>query len=539
MHFNDLIKNRTVDLYDGDLSVAEVAVSLGSSKVTLFSSKSIGHIETDALSIKNFTMASSAAMTVADVCMVDRAAIKTLAVRYPSDAQFVMARIRLCSSWLLGFPGLIRRLILGRIKLSGIFLIKDKANKTTCWVLIKRTKKTNPINRLLLPKSVGVGAFLTWLKEEKINYVVPRFYEKLPELHREGGDLDLLVADEHADKVVDHIRSFSDQVTETLVESVPIGMHSISMTSGVPYYPPQLALTVLDNAIDGPAGSRIPTAIDDFHMFIYHALYHSKGYSTGIPSKNPGKPENPPENDYGGIIQQKAKKLGIKIGKTMEDMDEYMSLVGWQPKRDTLSKIGERNSWVRDRFFGNNHISFTGLTVFIIKERAVSEGLTNEVVKVMSQSGVKIVEVLHLSANQKKRAIHEIRGGNWAGPGRSTDGLFPACLIIAVDPNCVRLTSKHAYEYERTWSKIHKGKIRNVFDKDGEASIVHAADNTLEALEYIDACLSKKDAQNLFEKIERTMKNSRCVRIRRMFSATYIAHLIKFNTRDLAIKALS
>ena len=537
--FFDLVKNLTVDIYDGDFETAEFIASLAPSKITLFSSKTVTPSATDALSIQNLTMPSSASMTSADVCMLDRAAIKTLAVRYPSDAQYVMARIRLSSSWILGFMGLIRRVTLGRIRLGGFTFITDKHGNTTCWLIIKRTKKTTPANRLLLPKSVGIRNFLNWLKSNKINYVVPRFYEQLPELHRDGGDLDLLVADEHADQVINKIRSFSDQVTPRLMDSVPIGMHSISLAAGIPYYPPQLAIDVLNRAIDGPSGSRIPTPIDDLHMFIYHSLYHSKGYSAGIPSIYDGKLENPPENDYFKIIQRKAEVLEIQVGQTMEDLDHYMSQVGWQPRRDTLAKISERNAWVRDHFFGDAPPSFTGLTLFILKEYAVSQNLTSKVVDVMMRSGVRIVDVMYLSSYQKERAIREIRGGNWTGPGRSTNGLFPASFIIGVDPKCIGLKSKHAYQYERFWSKVHKEKVRAAFDVEGEASIVHAADNTFEAQEYLDACLEETTKQKLFEKIDETMSGFKYTGIKRLFSYRYISHLLKFNLRDFAVKKLS
>ena len=537
--FSKLVENHTVDLFDGDLRTTDAVAHYGPSKLTLHSSKSVKPFDQERLSVKNLTMAASAAMSNADVCMLDRAAIKTLAVRYPSDAQYVMARIIPNVSWLLGFPGLLRRLVLGRVKLGGLFILRESKTKRSFWLVIKRTKKTTPANRLLLPKSIGVKMFLAWLKDEQINYVVPRFYEKLPNLHRDGGDLDLLVADEHADKVIEKIKSYSDFLTDRLSDSVPIGMHSISLAAGIPYYPPHLAIGVLKRAIPGPAGSRVPTPIDEFHMFVYHALYHTKSYSAGISSKYNGKMENPPENDYSGLIQEKAQRLGLKVGKTMEELDQYMAKVGWQPKRDTLQKISEKNAWVRDHFFGDKPPSMTGLTVFILKEKAVANGLTEKVTEIMSHSGVIIVDVIRLSAMQKARAIREIRGGNWTGPGRKTDGLFPATFIVGVDPKCVGLKSKHAYEYERFWSKRHKNKVRAKFDVEGTASIVHAADNTFEATEYLEACIEGIEKETLFERIYATMSDVHLAHVKRAFSYKYLSHLVKFNLRDFAMKVLS
>ena len=535
----EFLENRTVDLFDGDLSTIEALAQYAPSKMSLFTRQSIELFDRQEFSVKRLTMASSAAMSNADVCMLDGAAIKTLAVRYPSDAQYVMARLNLRSTWLLGFPGLLRRLALGRIKLGGLFILSETKRKRSFWLIIKRTKKTTPANRLLLPNSIGVEAFISWLKEEQINYVVPRFFEQLPKLHRDGGDLDLLVADEHADKVIDKIKSFADALTDSMSDCVPIGMHSISLAAGIPYFPPQLAINVLERSIEGPAGSRVPTPIDELHMLIYHALYHSKSYSTGIPSAYNGKLENPPENDYFGIIQEKAKKLCLNVGSTMEELNQYMAQVGWQPKRDTLQKISERNAWVRDHFFGDQPPKFTGLTVFVLKEEAVANGLTDKVVETMSRSGVKIVDVFQLTAVQKERATREIRGGNWTGPGRKTDGLFPAVFIVGVDPNCVGLKSKHAYEYERSWSKRHKNKVRAKFDVQGAASIVHAADNTFEATEYLDACLERSEKERIFDKIDKTILSVRFAPVKRIFSYNYMSHLLKFSLRDFAMKVLS
>ena len=82
----------------------------------------------------------------------------------------------------------------------------------------------------------------------------------------------------------------------------------------------------------------------------------------------------------------------------------------------------------RDHFFGDQPPKFTGLTVFILKEEAVANGLTEKVVEIMSRSGVNIVDTLQLTAVQKERAIREIRGGNWTGPDRTTGRPISCCI---------------------------------------------------------------------------------------------------------------
>ena len=44
-------------------------------------------------------------------------------------------------------------------------------------------------------KIVGISGFLKYLYEANIEYVIPRHYEFLPNLHRVGGDLDIIESD--------------------------------------------------------------------------------------------------------------------------------------------------------------------------------------------------------------------------------------------------------------------------------------------------------------------------------------------------------
>lgn len=533
---NDLISDNTVEIYDSSFNVASVVNNFSPSRITIFMRGAEGVEEKDNITIREHVVSSAPALTIADVCMLDGNALKVLAVRYPSDARHILARFAFRKGWLMGLPGLMRRVFLGRVKIKGIYKLKNGKNKSSYWILIDRTKKTTKQERFAIPKDFGATKFFEWLRSENIQYVVPRFYENLPELHREGGDLDLLISDEDIEKVKDYLRTFADVLLETNDASIPIGMHSVTRASGLPYYPPPLARSMLKNSVDGPAGSKIPNPEDALNSFIYHVLYHGKGYATNIPSSLDGKPETIPENDYGKYIKQKADAIGIDIKITMEDLDDYMESVGWRPKRDTLAKIAEKNAWVRDRFFGNREHGGTGLTVFILKEKALERGLRGDIIEHFKKDGLNIVRDIEFTEGQKKNATDHIRGGNWTGPDGKSEGLLPAGMLIATDPRCIDLPPGYAHDYERLWSKKRKGKLRSKFDKEGEASIVHAADNSVEAWEYIDYCFSD-EIEKIKEEVE-VYTSSKVSRARRLFSITYISHIIKFKTRDFVTKRL-
>ena len=58
---------------------------------------------------------------------------------------------------------------------------------------------------------------------------------------------------------------------------IRLGLHTVTGEQGsIPYFPPHLAKQILDNATNGPAGSRIPSPEDGLKSFIYHSLYHAK-----------------------------------------------------------------------------------------------------------------------------------------------------------------------------------------------------------------------------------------------------------------------
>ena len=525
----------TVDIYDSTASIADAVHANGAEKVRLFARESEAALPD--VAVEPFLSAAAAGNSSADVCMLDGKAIKVLAVRYPSDARYVWARLAFRSGWLVGFPGLVRRLLLGRVRYGGVRVLKSDKHGSSYWLALYRTKKTVTQEQLFVPKSVGAESFFAWLRKENITYVVPRFYEQLPELHREDGDLDLLVENEDAPRVEAFLREHMEGYTGTNAELVRIGMHTVSRGSGVPYFPPPLATQMLVGAIDGPAGSRIPNQQDALHAFMYHALYHHKGYATNIPSSLGGKPEHVPDNDYGGIIQEKAKVLGVNVGTTMEDMDEYLATVGWQPKRDTLSKVAEKNAWVRDRFFTSSGENMSGLVVFILKQRALERELKEKIVALLRDSGVSIIRAHTFSEEERVRATRDVRGGNWVDNDGSLEPWLPAAIIIAVDPRSAHLPFAYAGEYERLRVTERKAKIREAFDIPGEASLVHSADNTQEALDYIEACFPN-EFDSIQEEVRRASHASLFVRLSRYISPHFISHTLRCTLRDFVTKRL-
>src|SRR3989344_5160849 len=137
---------------------------------------------------------SGVQMSDADVCFLDREALWGPAGKVPMRPRYVLARVAFRPGWFWGLPGLLRRLLIGQVTFRGTVTMR-MGERSQYWLVIQKTAE-HQSGPAFLSEKVGVQGLLDHLRREKVNYVVLKFYEKLPELHREGGDLDILVADE-------------------------------------------------------------------------------------------------------------------------------------------------------------------------------------------------------------------------------------------------------------------------------------------------------------------------------------------------------
>jgi hypothetical protein len=476
-----------------------------------------------------------AADCVADVCVLDGNAIKVLIAMYPSAPTYVLLRFAPRWAWLLGSLGLFRRLVMGLVRIKCIVALTDANGKKTRWLLLQQ-KGMSAHKSPVLPDIIGVPAFLSWLRAQNINYVVLRFYERLPALYREAGDIDLLLSNEDKERVKEYLKDNAHLLTG-VSKDIRLGLHAASGEQGsIPYYPPLLARQILENAIDGPAGSRIPSPEDALRSFIYHALYHAKkGYAAGIPSALKEHIEKHPENDYAAVIQEMADALGISPGRTMEELDEYLATEGWRPKLDTLAKLGETNAWVYDRFFSLGQGGPVGLAVFMLREWVYEQGLADQAVSVIKENGFTVLREKVLSGEEKKRATETLRGGSWGeNPDGTSTGWRPAVALVVVDMKCVKLPPAYAKGYEHFKIRNMKNVLRRKFDKEDRGS-VHSTDNTHESWEYIDICFPG-EVEAIQSELASLAQVSKFSKLLQFFSPTYLKHSLLYSLRGYMIR---
>ena len=534
IEIDTLLKNRSLELYDGSSCIAKDLTKKTTNKATVF----IRNKRPDpvaGIKLEEYNALLEASDCVASVCMLNDDAIKVLIAMYPSAPKYVLVRLAPRWAWFLGFFGLMRRMINGLVRIEGVTTLpKNSGDGRTYWLVLEQSG--TDIHQIpVIPKTLGVLFFLKWLKDEKVNYIVLRFFESLPELHREAGDLDLLISDEDRPKVLDYLKSVQDQVSLD-ADDIRVGLHSVSGEQGmIPYYPPLLARGMLERATSGPADSLIPSPKDGLLSMIYHALYHvKKGYASGIPSSLSKHTDGYPENDYNGLIMEKASLLGLDVGQTMEDMDVFLAREGWRPKIDTLAKIAETNAWVRDRFFANTQIRAEGLAVFVLREWAVRSNLKHDFINEISKEGFIVLKNKTLSTAQKQYVRDHLRGGTWGCDENGDTELWePAAVLVLIDPQCASLPSSYAVGYENYKIRKLKERLRKKFDD--KRSSVHSTDNSLESWDYIEACFPD-ELKQIKKQVLTYNRSSLVTLIKQLLNPTYLRHSFKYSLRGLLIR---
>ncbi len=476
---------------------------------------------------------SGVQMSDADVCFLDREALRALAVKFPMRPRYVLARLALRPGWFWGLPGLLRRLLIGQMTFRGTATMR-MGERSQYWLVIQKTAE-HQSGPAFLSEKVGVQGLLDHLRREKVNYVVLKFYEKLPELHREGGDLDILVADEDEAKVREFIREHPGTIGIDIFSAVSPGRE------GIPHFPPPLARRILQSAVSGPAGSRIPGPKEAFLSFAYHVLYH-EGFRAGIPSTLPGAEVDPdPKNDYLGALRRMAEELGIGVALNLEGLDEYLSAEGWRPMRDTLAILAERNEWVRRRFFSAQPMKEVGLGVFVLRQSPDGTDRMDSLLELIQKDKFLIIRSKKLDEAERERAARHLRGGNWAEKkDLNRNGAFlPVAVAAVLD---LHFPYSGGGRAPGGYSRLRalKEKLRKRFDA-GEASLVHSTDNTAEAWDYIEVCFPE-ETEDIRGEVDRLTRDLRLpLRERTMLYFRALPYLLKrtiFRARSAIVRYL-
>jgi hypothetical protein len=334
----------------------------------------------------------------------------------------------------------------------------------------------------------GPAGLLGRLSSASIRYVVLRWFEDLPEVD-EGEDLDILVADE--DLAAVEALLGEDSGTRPLDLYTESGLPGTDYQS-VSYYPPGLARQILDSATCHRSGALVPAPELHLLSLAYHAVYH-KGFRSGLPSVL-GDPSGEPEHDYRTAITAIAGGLGVDVGSTLEDLDEFLASSGWRPPEDALARMAASNPWIARRWESEPVAVADGpeLAVFLLRERAATVLPLDDVLGELVHLGFEPVLVQQLDPEARRRCTEQLRGGNWGRGPWQVSGGGPAVLVAAVHYAPQPVSRQQQERYPRLTNAdflAAKLRIRALVQErvaQGEAfNPIHSADNEGEAWHYL------------------------------------------------------
>jgi hypothetical protein len=344
----------------------------------------------------------------------------------------------------------------------------------------------------------GPGAFLEALDRGGIRYTVLRWFETLPRLEP-GEDLDLLVDDDDLPAV--------EALLDDEPGTIPVDLYSVSGRPGSDfrgsaYYQPDLARRILDRAVAGPSGHRVPSPEDHLHSLAYHAVYH-KGLRSGVPSVD-GARDPRPEHDYGSLLEDLAGRLGEPLPRTLEELDNHLAAVGWRPTTDALRRLSIGNPWLAEHLGPTVDGSGPGPAVFLLRERALAVVGPEELSAMLESLGFEVLVVHELSREATERCLTHARGGNWDRGPFPVSGGAPAVAVVGLHYGPRHPTVGEATRYPHLSNAdtlAVKLRVRALVDERVPATErfnpLHSSDNAAEAWEYVDLALPAELAASI------------------------------------------
>lgn len=418
--------------------------------------------------------------------------------KYPYRSKYVLFKLSPLNVYFyLGLAGMLRRYIIGLLQENNrihVMGIKTFTNNVFDSYIVLKNPNSRFTNHFSISNEIHYRGFLDYLNNTGKKYAVIRFFEKLPNRYRDGGDLDVLVEDDLFDKTSDYLNNNSGPEM--------IDMYSVTGPSNaqkIPYYTPYLAKQILNETVLHN-GYSVPNPEHYLNSFIYHCLYH-KGVTSGIPTKYKDlEISNSPDNDYLLKIKELSKSLNIDTGSTLEELDEYMKIVGWRPHLDTLDLLSSNNKWLYKHVKTTNLGKELCMVACVLKKGFFKHNSIESFEEKLELLNLKILNKEILKEERLLTAYNHLRGGNWSASNEKQ--YSPQAVYLLADKSRDGfLVRKNNLNYNPRSKKM---ALRKKFDV-GFQSHIHMTDNTYQTLEYIDVLypeqLSKyKDSINEIDK---------------------------------------
>ena len=401
----------------------------------------------------------------ADVTFLLNEAARSILIGYPIACSIVYLDLTKLQHLPIVLVGLIRRIYHKQVSVSGI--VFDKTSKKV-FLKLKGLKSTNA-GRITLSSEIGTSRFFEYLNEKNVSYSVLRFFSKLPNLHRVGGDLDILVCSSQREIVLNFLNKNPGDVPVDIWDSREPSYNGIS------YYPLKLADLILESSSSNPrlANAKLPSDKIAFLALAYHIVFH-KGIESGVPNTIT-QDFNNEDNHYVNEFNRLSDLIGVTVDCSLECIAQYLEENDWTPQKDTVFKISRWNVWVREVYLKKFINMSNCIYVVIIKKHGFSHENIDLIEKIVKQNSFEIIESGQFDEKLSKELGQVLRGGVWNEHCFSSDreDFYPSFYFLVSDP------------FKRVDGiQDLKAKIRCKADRK-LPSIIHTTDDSYETAEYL------------------------------------------------------
>ena len=330
--------------------------------------------------------------------------------------------------------------------------------------------------RRYLAVDQNVQGFFEELQKRQISYVVLRWFDELPVVNK-SEDIDLLVADQDLEKIED---LFSADRRQQTFDVYSVSGLAGSNYLGMPYYPPALASSILENR---RWQQNLFAAPDQQHHFLslaYHLLFHKGELSS--------------DHDYIAALTEVCPAEQSGVLDSFDTLYSYLDHAGWVPELDTQRKLAQRSPYLKSRL-GVASRKRTGgdMMVFIVRDWGSSAQRMSTILGKLRSVPLEIIHVWILDDQARASAKSAVRGGNWGRGVYNTSGGEPYALVVCFDyhPEDPDDLCLKEFPYLRNAHYLVKHRIRDQLNDCvllfNQANCLHSADDEEEAYRYVAA----------------------------------------------------
>ncbi len=355
--------------------------------------------------------------------------------------------------------------------------------------------------RCYIRPSISIETFFKALNDQKISYVILRWYEDLPTI-KQGEDIDILIADNDLKKIRSYLtRDPAGQAVDLYSVSGLRGSDYLS----TPYMPPHISAQIVDNHIYHNDIYAVPATKDAVLSMAYHIVFH-KGSKSALPyDKNDLAKKKPVDHDYGDVLKRLADKADFVIDDySYLGLYKLLEMHNWLPEKDTLRLYAARDHWIKLLLPAKKTSLFKGaLTTFVIRDWALAHSKIEEIKHQLVRAKFDILDAYMLDDAQKKKATDHIRGGKWDRGSFAVSGGAPVALIACYDyhPITPNPNKKKLYPYLENGRNHVKHTIRDMVNAElllsKQVNPIHASDDCEEAWDYLSLCLDESQLSEL------------------------------------------